>query len=86
MSEELMHVDPTNVEWQRDVLGAHCKLAVVLAKLPDRVADAVFHLEQGRNLARALAASSRLAPADAWIVEALEVSFAEIAKSPGATL
>ena len=69
--DQLAAADPGNAEWQRDLIVSHWKLADLLER-PDRAAEAAGHWSQALAIARTLAATGRLAPTDAYLVETLE--------------
>jgi tetratricopeptide (TPR) repeat protein len=66
IARRLAEQDPGNAQWQRDVIVSCVKLA--LADPPHARAP----LTQALGIARALAASGRLAPVDAWMPAELE--------------
>ena len=70
-ADRLAAADPGNAEWQRDLIVSLAKLAESAAAgpTPSAVAD---HYRGALHIARDLAASDRLAPADAWMVTELE--------------
>jgi hypothetical protein len=66
--------------WQRDLIISHVELAhVATADAPQKVA--AEHCRQALAIARDLATSGRLAPADTWMVEELEQRVAAAAVS-----
>jgi tetratricopeptide (TPR) repeat protein len=70
--ERLAATDPGNATWQRDLIVSHWKLANLLEEMADRQAEAAAHWSQALAIARRLADEGRLAPADGYLVEALE--------------
>ena len=66
IARRLAAADAGNAEWQRDVIVSCVKLAEV-----DPL-HAYAALAQALGIARALAASGRLAPVDAWMLADLE--------------
>ena len=74
--------DPGNAQWQRDLIVSNWKLANLLERMPDRAAEAAGHLSEALAIARTLAATGRLAPTDAWIVETLEQRLAAAPTAP----
>jgi tetratricopeptide (TPR) repeat protein len=72
ITERLAAADPGNAEWQRDLVASHWKLAELHERLPDRRHEARPHWSAALAVARDLAETGRLVPADAWIVAELE--------------
>lgn len=80
---KLAAADPLNAQWQRDLIVSYVKLAEVSA--PDQQpAAAATYYRQAVDVARMLAATGRLAPVDAWMVEDLErrLAAAEATSAP----
>ncbi|MGE3293967.1 MAG: TIR domain-containing protein [Geminicoccaceae bacterium] len=72
IADRLAAADPGNAQWQRDLIVSHWKLADLSQRMPGRGGDAAGHWAQALAIARTLAATGRLAPVDAWMVEELE--------------
>lgn len=70
--ERLAAADPGNAAWQRDLIVSHAKLAQLFTGMNGHAAEAGEHWSEALKIARALADSGRLAPADAWMVGELE--------------
>jgi hypothetical protein len=72
IGERLAASDPGNAGWQRDLIVSHWKIAELLEKLPERRGEVAAHWGRALAVARELTGSGRLAPVDAYFVEALE--------------
>ena len=81
IADQLATADPGNAQWQRDLVVSYVKLAETAAAGP-RPASAATHYREALHVARDLAASGRLAPADARMVEALEQRLAATPTAP----
>jgi hypothetical protein len=80
--ERLAASDPGNAAWQRDLIVSNVKLAETRAGSGDGQ-GAVAHYRQALAVARELAGSGRLAPADVWMVGDLERRLAAAEKGGG---
>ena len=80
---KLAAADPGNSQWQRDLIVSHWRLADLLEQTPDSAAEAAGHWVRALALARTLADTGRLAPPDAYFVEALEQRLAATPTAPG---
>ncbi|MFZ1430782.1 MAG: hypothetical protein WAS21_28945, partial [Geminicoccaceae bacterium] len=78
---KLAAADPGNAGWQRDLIVSYVKLAGVAGAGPHPAAAATYY-RQALDVARTLAATGRLAPVDAWMVEDLERRLAAAEATP----
>jgi hypothetical protein len=69
--EKLAAQDPSNAEWQRDLIVSNLKLGEV-AEQQGQAPDAMRRYGGALEVAKALQASGRLAPVNTWILEELE--------------
>jgi tetratricopeptide (TPR) repeat protein len=69
--EALARKDPARTEWQRDLIVANVRLAALAAQ-EGRNAEARARYGEALRIARALEATGRLAPVDAWMPADLE--------------
>jgi len=74
MAEPLAALDPSNTEWQRDLLMSN----VGLAQMVEGQGDAAARYRRALDVAERLAADGRLAPADAGIPDELRRRLREL--------
>jgi tetratricopeptide (TPR) repeat protein len=76
--EKLAAQDPSNAEWQRGLIVSNVKLAEVAESQGDLASEAKRHYQAAYDIAKALADTNRLAPADAWMVDELETLLQQV--------
>ena len=75
--EKLAAQDPGNADWQRDLIVSHWRLAD-LAEQRREEAGARRHWQAALAIAKELGTSGRLAPPDAYFVEAIEAKLVQL--------
>jgi hypothetical protein len=73
IAERLAAADPGNAGWQRDLIVSYKKIAD--CSPPEERRD---HLSRALEIAQALRASGRLAPADEWMLDDLARLIAQL--------
>ena len=81
IAEKLAAQDPSNSEWQRDLIVSNVKLAEV-ADQAGNAMEARQRYQAALNVAMDLHGSGRLAPRDGWMVSELEARLAALS-DPG---
>ena len=82
IAEKLARQDPSNTEWQRDLIVSNVKLAEVVQHQA-RAADTMRHYGAALAVARELQARGRLAPVDGWMVKDLEARIERVSAQAG---
>jgi hypothetical protein len=72
IGDRLAKADANNAEWQRDLIVSYMKMSEV------EPAEARQHLTRALEIARNMQSRGTLAPADAWILDALARSLANL--------
>ena len=80
--EKLAAQDPSNAEWQRDLIVSNVKLADV-AERQGRPADTSRHYGAALAVAKELQARGRLAPVDGWMIGELETQLERLSAQAG---